>query len=117
MTCTDSYHGLLSDTENLSMTEPSDTYAAIVGATAQIEWKDLEPHFARGELLVVAATLDLVEAAQALIDDDSATVKGWMEQNQFGAATDEQAADWLQRNPDNLWAVVIRPWVLVQERG
>ncbi|MFA5678596.1 MAG: DUF2288 domain-containing protein [Pseudomonas sp.] len=98
------------------MTAPSETYAAIVGATAQIEWKDLEPHFARGELLVVASGLDLVEVAQALIDDDSAAVQGWMQQSQFGAATDEQAADWHQRNPDTLWAVVIRPWVLVQER-
>ena len=47
-----------------------DTYAAILGATARIEWKDLEPHFARGELLVVDSTLDLVTVAQALIDDD-----------------------------------------------
>lgn len=99
------------------MTAPSETYAAIVGATAQIEWKDLEPHFARGELLVVDSTLDLVDVAQALIDDDSAKVKGWMQQNQLGSATDEQAADWHERNPQSLWAVVIRPWVLVQERA
>lgn len=99
------------------MTEPSETYAAIVGATAQIEWKDLEPHFARGELLVVDSALDLVAVAQALIDDDSAAVKGWMQGNQLAAASDRQAADWHARNPDCLWAVVIRPWVLVQERA
>lgn len=98
------------------MNEPSETYAAIVGATAQIEWKDLEPHFARGELLVVDSTLDLVEVAQALIDDDSARVKGWMQDNQLTSASDRQAADWHERNPETLWAVVIRPWVLVQER-
>ena len=99
------------------MTVPSETYAAILGATAQIEWKNLEPHFARGELLVVDSALDLVDVAQALIDDDSATVKGWMQHSQLASATDEQAADWHARNPDTLWAVVIRPWVLVQERG
>ena len=99
------------------MTESSDTYAAIIGATAQISWPDLEPHFARGELLVVESALDLVRVAQALIDDDSATVKGWMQANLLGAASDAQAADWYERNPDNLWAVVIRPWVLVQERA
>jgi hypothetical protein len=27
----------------------------------------------------------------------------------------EQAQDWQQRDPD-LWAVVVAPWVLVQER-
>lgn len=99
------------------MNDPSETYAAIVGATAQIEWKDLEPNFARGEVLVVDSALDLVAVAQALIDDDSATVKGWMQANQLLSASDEQAADWHARNPDTLWAVVIRPWVLVQERA
>ena len=98
------------------MSAPSETYAAILGATARIEWKDLEPHFARGELLVVDRALDLVSVAQALIDDDSAAVKGWMEQGRLANASDAQAADWHERNPDNLWAVVIRPWVLVQER-
>ena len=99
------------------MSAPSETYAAILGATAQIDWPTLEPHFARGELLVVTSALDLVEVAQAFIDDDSGKVKGWMEQRQVAKATDTQAADWFERNPDTLWAVVIRPWVLMQERS
>lgn len=99
------------------MTTPHETYAAIVGATARIDWKDLEPHFARGELLEVDASLDLVEVAQALIDDNSAAVKGWMQQNLLTSLADARAADWHQRDPDTLWAVVIRPWVLVQERA
>lgn len=98
------------------MTALSETYAAIVGATARIEWADLEPHFARGELLVVDSALDLVVVAQALIDDDTATVEGWMKDSQLTNASDAQAADWHERKPDTLWAVVIRPWVLVQER-
>lgn len=99
------------------MTMPNETYAAIVGATARIDWKDLEPHFARGELLEVDASLDLVEVAQALIHDNSAAVKGWMQQNLLTSLADARAADWHQRDPDTLWAVVIRPWVLVQERA
>ena len=99
------------------MSAPSETYAAILGATAQIEWSALERHFARGELLVVDRVLDLVVVAQAFIDDDSEQVQRWMKQGQLAVATDEQAADWFERNPDTLWAVVIRPWVLMQERG
>ena len=63
------------------------------------------------------ASLDLVEVAQALIDDNSAAVKGWMQQNLLTSLADARAADWHQRDPDTLWAVVIRPWVLVQERA
>lgn len=99
------------------MSAPSETYAAILGTTAQIDWHTLEPHFARGEVLVVDQALDLVGVAEALIADDSVKVKGWMAQGQLAAATDSQASDWFERNPDNLWAVVIRPWVLVQERN
>src|SRR5690554_8190628 len=82
------------------MTTPNETYAAIVGATARIDWKDLEPHFARGELLEVDASLDLVEVAQALIDDNSAAVKGWVQQNLLTSLADARAADWHQRDPD-----------------
>ncbi|MFN3582116.1 MAG: DUF2288 domain-containing protein [Pseudomonas sp.] len=99
------------------MSGSSETYAAILGATAAIEWKALEPHFALGHLLTVAPELDLVAVAKAFIDDDTARVKGWMSKGKVRVATDEQAADWNQRNPDSLWAVVIRPWVLVQERA
>lgn len=99
------------------MSEPSETYAAILGATAPIEWKTLAPHFARGDLLWVDAALDLVAVAEALIADDSARVKGWLDAGQVAPATDAQAADWHERDPNNLWAVVIRPWVLVQERA
>ncbi|HDZ55789.1 MAG TPA: DUF2288 domain-containing protein [Pseudomonas xinjiangensis] len=98
------------------MSIPSDAYAAILGATAQIEWKTLEPHFARGQLLWVAKDTDLVEAAEALIGDNAALVKSWMEAGKLAVATDEQAADWHERDPQNLWAVVVRPWVLVQEK-
>lgn len=98
------------------MTVTDEAYAAILGATAQIEWKVLEPHFARGDLLAVDAALDLVQVAAAMMEDNSEAIKGWMDAGQLQVATDSCAADWAERNPDTLWAVVIRPWVLVQER-
>ena len=98
------------------MTVSDEAYAAILGATAQIEWKVLEPHFARGDLLAVDAALDLVQVAAAMMEDNSEAIKGWMDAGQLQVATDSCAADWAKRNPDTLWAVVIRPWVLVQER-
>ncbi|MEH6685858.1 MAG: DUF2288 domain-containing protein [Halopseudomonas sabulinigri] len=93
-----------------------EAYAAILGATGNIEWKTLEPHFARGDLLVVAPELDLVQAAAAMMEDNGEQIKGWMDAKQLQLATDAQAGDWAEREPSNLWAVVIRPWVLVQER-
>ena len=59
------------------MTGPTDTYAAILGATAPIDWKALEPHFAAGQTLTVSAELDLVMVAEALIADRAEQVKGY----------------------------------------
>ena len=72
---------------------------------------------ARGDLLAVAAQLDLVAVAAAMMEDNSERIKGWMDAGQLQVASDAQAADWAERQPDTLWAVVIRPWVLVQERA
>lgn len=99
------------------MTAPSETYAAILGATSKIEWKALERHFAAGSLLSVSHDLDLVEVADAFTRDDTRQVREWMDSKLLGLATDAEAADWSERNPDSLWAVVIRPWVLVQDRS
>lgn len=99
------------------MTAPSETYAALLGATSRIEWKALERHFAAGHLLSVSAALDLVDVAEAFIRDDTEQVRQWMENRRLGPATNAEAADWSARDPDTLWAVVVRPWVLVQERA
>lgn len=91
-------------------------YAKLLGETAEIEWQALQPFFARGVVLWVARALDLIAVAEALAEDRHEQVKAWMDDGQLAKLADEQAADWHQRDPQ-LWAVVINPWVLVQERN
>ncbi|TDQ40167.1 DUF2288 domain-containing protein [Thiopseudomonas denitrificans] len=94
----------------------SPLYAEILGETARISWQELAPWFARGQLLWVAADLDLVSVAEAIASDDKQLVSSLMQQNRLHLLTDEQAGDLHQRDPE-LWATVVRPWVLVQERA
>lgn len=99
------------------MTEDADTlYAKLLGETAAITWQELQPFFARGSLLWVAGDADLVEAALAVARNDQAQVAAWLAQGRVTMLEVEQAQDWLERDPA-LWAVVVAPWVLVQERG
>ena len=44
-----------------------------------------------------------------------AVVAAWLEAGQLRRVDDDCAADLLQRDPQ-LWAVVVAPWVLAQER-
>lgn len=98
------------------MTEETDLlYARLLSETAAINWSELEPFFARGVVLHVASSINLVEVAQAVAEDNKASVSVWIEQQQLGALSAEQASLWQSAQPD-LWAVVVAPWVLVQER-
>ncbi|BDD91839.1 DUF2288 domain-containing protein [Pandoraea sp. XJJ-1] len=94
----------------------SDVYLRLLGETAKIDWKDLESFFARGVLLYVAPGVDLVSVAEAVANDDKATVSQWLSSALVQRMQAEQAADFSARTPE-LWAVVVAPWVLVQERG
>jgi len=64
----------------------------------------------------VAAELDLVAVAEALAQDDRARVAKWLEQELLAAVAAPLAEDLLQRDPE-LWAVVVAPWVVIQERS
>ncbi|WP_313306662.1 DUF2288 domain-containing protein [Stutzerimonas balearica] len=95
--------------------EASTLYAKLLGETAAISWPELEPFFARGALLRVAGEADLVAVATAVAEDDRSKVEVWLTSGELAKMPAEQAMDWAKRRPD-LWAVVVAPWVLVQER-
>lgn len=95
---------------------PSTLYAKLLGETASISWQELQPFFARGALLRVASDFDLIEAAQAVAQDDREKVTAWLASGHIAKLEAGQAQDWLERDPA-LWAVVVAPWVLVQERA
>ena len=83
--------------------------------TAVIAWSELVKHFARGAVIQVATSVDLVEAAACLIEDDQAKLQAWLDSGSVSRASDDDARDWTNREPD-FWCVVTAPWVLVQER-
>ncbi len=95
---------------------PSSTYTKLLGETAKIDWQDLERFFAQGKLLSVARDLDLVSVAEAIASDNSAVVTQWLSSGLVERMQAETAADYAARKPE-LWAVVVSPWVCVQERA
>jgi len=86
----------------------------IISETAKIPWLDLQRFFASGKVIWVAGKLDLVEVALALQQDDVQSVSNWKDNQQLAAVSDEQARQWVSGD-SLLWAVAIKPWVLVQE--
>ena len=69
---------------------------------------------AKGQVVRVAPELDLLEVAVQLTADNKAQFQHWMGQGQVGEVSPDLARDWYDRNAE-LWAVVVAPWVLVQD--
>lgn len=84
--------------------------------TAQIAWADLQRHYAAGNVLQVATDADLVEIAFQMSKDNRKQVTIWMANGELAQVADEQALAWFEAGAQ-LWAVVISPFVLVQQRS
>lgn len=81
--------------------------------TAQIYWHELQRFFASGNAIAVDPTLDLTHVAAQIVADNTAQIKEWMDAGLVDAVKDTQAQLWYEQNA-LVWAVVIKPWVLVQ---
>ncbi len=92
----------------------SESLEKLAAESGVIAWPELQRHFARGVVVVVSPPLDLLEVAAAMAEDDAALLGGWMQSSRVLRATDEHARHWELAQAD-LRAVVVAPWVLVQE--
>lgn len=87
----------------------------LLSETSTVPWVELQRLFAAGQVIAADPALDLLDVACALARDDTAAFAAWTEAGQVGPVRDEQAASWHARQA-HLWCVVIKPWVLVQDR-
>ncbi len=82
--------------------------------TSQMSWKELLRHFAAGTVIFVSDDLDLIDVAARISNDDTTSVRQWMAEKRVAKVSDMQAAAWLESDA-MLWAVVVKPWILVQQ--
>ena len=81
--------------------------------TARLNWHELLPHFASGNVVAVDSSLDLIDVAARMSLDEATMISQWMADGLFGRVSDGQASEWLKNDPA-LWTVIVKPWILVQ---
>ena len=96
-------------------TEEDLDYQKISLETSLIAWKELQRFFANGSTIFVSRALDLTEVAHTMSRDDKKQVEAWLHSKEIALVSDEQALQWYEME-NQLWAVVVKPWVLVQEQ-
>ena len=82
--------------------------------TAIIDWTELQRFFAQGKVLFIDKNTDLVSTAESIASDQSDQVSKLIQKHTINLVSDEQAKQWIESN-SQVWAVVVAPWVLVQE--
>lgn len=93
-----------------------ETKARLNLETSRIRWHELQTYYARGQVVRVDKTLDLLEVASELTADNRALFEQWLAAGNVGDISPDLARSWYDCNAE-LWAVVVAPWVLVQDRS
>jgi len=80
-----------------------------------VTFADLRAHVARGAVIVVAQSLDLLVVGEAVAKDDKAQVAAWIEAGLLGKPTLETLARWEKKRGDVGESLVVQPFVLLKE--
>ena len=88
--------------------------AKLISETGKLEWHELERHFARGAVVAVNPGIDLIEVALCMANDDREAMERWFDAGTVRRAETTDAEAWVKAQP-LFWAVVIAPWVVIQE--
>lgn len=81
--------------------------------TARLAWSQLQRFFAQGRVLRVRDGIDLIEVAVSMARDDAEVLARALETGEVARVSNAEAREWVERDAE-LWAVVVKPWILVQ---
>jgi hypothetical protein len=80
---------------------------------AELDW--LKPHIQRDVVVVVNQELDLLDVGVAIACDDVLSVQHWISEQLLHKPFPEQLADWNSDQTKRFQALIVQPYVLVQE--
>ena len=100
---------------NLTDPDPSSEKALILAETSTVPWHELQKLFASGVVLSVDKSLDLINVAYQMKCDDKVAIETLLQNELLFHVTNDQAKHWYAENT-LLWSVVVKPWVLVQDK-
>jgi hypothetical protein len=92
-----------------------DLRAELTATLDEAEWDWLAPHARRDVLILVALGLDLVEVGIAIATDDTTRIQCWIDEALIQKPSPSQLSVWNQNQSQRFQALIVQPYVLVQE--
>jgi len=80
----------------------------------EVFWSDLRAHAARDAVIVIAADLDLLDAAEAMALNDAARVEAWIQAGKITKPSAEDLARWPLEVGLRFSSVIVQPFVLIK---
>jgi hypothetical protein len=93
----------------------SDIRAELTEMLDEAEWDWLAPHARRDLVILVALGLDLVEVGMAIATDDTPRIQRWIDEALIKKPSPAQLSVWNQNQSKRFQALIVQPYVLVQE--
>jgi hypothetical protein len=81
----------------------------------EAEWQWLEPHLARDAVIFVHPSLNLVEVAIAIANDQSQQVQAWISHQWLYKPSPELVATLDQAPERRFMSLIVQPYVLLQD--
>ena len=100
----------------MNMSEDIPDKTSILLETSTVPWHELQKFFASGVVLSLDKELDMIEVAHQMANDDATAVDALIRENKIQHVSNDQAKRWYADNTI-LWSVVVKPWVLVQDKN
>ena len=94
-----------------------DLRAELAAMVDEAEWEWLIPHAQRDAVVMVTSDLDLVDVGVAIASDNVPTVQQWINEQLIYKPTSEQLQDWGNDRTHRFNALIVQPYVLVQDRA
>ena len=81
------------------------------------EWNWLVPHVKRDSVVIIDQKLDLLDVGVAIASDNTSSVQDWISQELIYKPSAEQLSIWNDNDTTKFNALIVKPFVLVQESG
>ncbi|GAC1465172.1 MAG: DUF2288 domain-containing protein [Chamaesiphon sp.] len=92
-----------------------DLKAELAQTLDEAEWDWLIPHVYRDVVVVVAQKLDLLDVGVAIATDNVSSVQHWMSEQLIAKPSPAQMQAWNGDRTKRFNALIVQPYVLVQE--
>ncbi|WP_068815386.1 DUF2288 domain-containing protein [Phormidesmis priestleyi] len=93
----------------------SDLRSELTKSLDEAEWSWLIPHVDRDAVIVVDPQLNLVDVGLAIVTDNSTSVQHWIAESLIYKPSDQQRVDWNACQDKRFHALIVQPYVLVQD--